>query len=245
MKNIKLTYRYDGSEFYGFQRQNRERTVQGEIEKVLKRFLKEEVNLTSSGRTDRGVHALTQVSNFKSNTPIPAENFCYMLNRKLPEDIIVLKSEEVEDEFHSRHSAISRSYLYIIKNKKEYNIYDRNYVTYVDYDINEKRLQEVLNPLIGVHNFESFRTADCGAEHAVREIQEIRVYREEEKLVVYLRANAFVKSMVRIIMGSALAVCKGIRDENYIIRKIENPDLLDEKLVASPKGLYLNEIVYK
>lgn len=245
MKNIKLTYSYDGSGFYGFQRQNRERTVQGEIEKLLKKFLKEEVNLTSSGRTDRGVHALTQVSNFKSNTPIPAENFSYMLNRKLPEDIIILKSEEVEDDFHSRHSAISRSYLYIIKNKKDYNIYDRNYVTYVDYDIDEKELEEVLFPLVGVHNFESFRTADCGAEHAVREMQEIRVYREDEKMVVYIKANAFVKSMVRIIMGSALAVCKGIRDKDYIIKKIENPNSLDEKLVASPKGLYLNEIVYK
>lgn len=245
MKNIKLTYSYDGSGFYGFQRQNRERTVQGEIEKLLKKFLKEEVNLTSSGRTDRGVHALTQVSNFKSNTPIPAENFRYMLNRKLPEDIIILKSEEVEDDFHSRHSAISRSYLYIIKNKKDYNIYDRNYVTYVDYDIDEKELEEVLFPLVGVHNFESFRTADCGAEHAVREMQEIRVYREDEKIMVYIKANAFVKSMVRIIMGSALAVCKGIRDKDYIIKKIENPNSLDEKLVASPKGLYLNEIVYK
>lgn len=245
MKNIKLTYRYDGSGFYGFQRQNRERTVQGEIEKILKKFLKEEVNLTSSGRTDRGVHALTQVSNFKSNTPIPAENFRYMLNRKLPEDIIILKSEEVEDDFHSRHSAISRSYLYIIKNKKDYNIYDRNYVTYVDYDIDEKELQEILSPLVGVHNFESFRTADCGAEHAVREMQEIRVYREDEKIMVYIKANAFVKSMVRIIMGSALAVCKGIRDKDYIIKKIKNPNSLDEKLVASPKGLYLNEIVYK
>ncbi len=245
MKNIKLTYRYDGSGFYGFQRQNRERTVQGEIEKLLKKFLKEEVNLTSSGRTDRGVHALTQVSNFKSNTPIPAENFRYMLNRKLPEDIIILKSEEVEDDFHSRHSAISRSYLYIIKNKKDYNIYDRNYVTYVDYDIDEKELQEILSPLVGVHNFESFRTADCGAEHAVREMQEIRVYREDEKIMVYIKANAFVKSMVRIIMGSALAVCKGIRDKDYIIKKIKNPNSLDEKLVASPKGLYLNEIVYK
>ncbi len=245
MKNIKLTYRYDGSGFYGFQRQNRERTVQGEIEKLLKKFLKEEVNLTSSGRTDRGVHALTQVSNFKSNTPIPAENFSYMLNRKLPEDIIILKSEEVEDDFHSRHSAISRSYLYIIKNKKDYNIYDRNYVTYVDYDIDEKELQEILSPLVGVHNFESFRTADCGAEHAVREMQEIRVYREDEKIMVYIKANAFVKSMVRIIMGSALAVCKGIRDKDYIIKKIKNPNSLDEKLVASPKGLYLNEIVYK
>ncbi len=245
MKNIKLTYRYDGSGFYGFQRQNRERTVQGEIEKLLKKFLKEEVNLTSSGRTDRGVHALTQVSNFKSNTPIPAENFRYMLNRKLPEDIIILKSEEVEDDFHSRHSAISRSYLYIIKNKKDYNIYDRNYVTYVDYDIDEKELQEILSPLVGVHNFESFRTADCGAEHAVREMQEIRVYRDDEKIMVYIKANAFVKSMVRIIMGSALAVCKGIRDKDYIIKKIKNPNSLDEKLVASPKGLYLNEIVYK
>ena len=245
MKNIKLTYRYDGSGFYGFQRQNRERTVQGEIEKLLKKFLKEEVNLTSSGRTDRGVHALTQVSNFKSNTPIPAENFRYMLNRKLPEDIIIIKSEEVEDDFHSRHSAISRSYLYIIKNKKDYNIYDRNYVTYVDYDIDEKELQEILSPLVGVHNFESFRTADCGAEHAVREMQEIRVYREDEKIMVYIKANAFVKSMVRIIMGSALAVCKGIRDKDYIIKKIKNPNSLDEKLVASPKGLYLNEIVYK
>ena len=117
-------------------------------------------------------------------------------------------------------------------------------MTYVDYDINMEKLQEILNPIVGVHNFESFRSADCGAEHAVREMQEIRVYSEGEKIVVYLKANAFVKSMVRIIMGSALAVCKGIREKEYIIKKLNNPDLMDEKLVASPRGLYLNEIIY-
>ncbi len=245
MKNIKLTYRYDGTNFVGFQRQNKGRTVQGELEKALKYFLKEDITLTSSGRTDKGVHALMQVSNFKSETPIPAKSLKYMLNGRLPEDIYILESEEADLEFHSRHSAVRRSYIYVIKHKKDYNIYDRNYVTYVDYDVNVEKLQEILNPLIGIHDFESFRTTDCGADHATREIEEIRVYKEGEKIVVYLKANAFVKSMVRIIMGSALAICKGIRDENYIKRRIEKPNPLDDKLTASPRGLYLNEVIYR
>ena len=246
MNNYRLTIQYDGSRYNGWQRLNdTDNTIEQILTDAIIKSTGEKTKLIGSGRTDAGVHALAQTANFRCRQRLDEMHFTEELNSMLPEDIRVNLTERVPLDFHSRHSAISRSYLYIIKNKKDYNIYDRNYVTYVDYDIDEKELQEILSPLVGVHNFESFRTADCGAEHAVREMQEIRVYREDEKIMVYIKANAFVKSMVRIIMGSALAVCKGIRDKDYIIKKIKNPNSLDEKLVASPKGLYLNEIVYK
>ena len=101
-----------------------------------------------------------------------------------------------------------------------------------------------MNPLVGRHNFESFRMTDCSSEHAIREIYSIKVKKEGERVAIYLTATSFVKSMVRIIIGSALKVHKGIRKEDYIIKKLENPNPLDEKLVAPPNGLYLYNIKY-
>jgi len=244
MRNIKLTYRYDGTNFLGFQRQNSGRTVQGEIEKVLDYFTGENINLISSGRTDRGVHAIKQVSNFKCSSKIPAENFKYIMNRKLPQDIYILNSEEVEERFHARHSAKSRSYVYYLKEYENYNIFDRNYNYYYKGKLDEKRIQEILNPLIGIHDFESFRMTDCGSEHAIRDLSEIKVVREGERVAIYIKATAFVKSMVRIIIGSMINVYKGNRGEEYIKNKLKNPDPLDEKLVAPPNGLFLYDIEY-
>lgn len=244
MRNIKITYRYDGTNFWGFQRQDSGRTVQEEIEKVLKYFTGEEINLVSSGRTDRGVHAIKQVSNFKTNSKIPAENFKYIMNRKLPSDIFIINSEEEEERFHARHSAKSRSYVYYLKEYENYNIFDRNYNYYYKGKLDEKKIQEILNPLIGIHNFESFRMTDCGSEHAIRDLSEIKVIREGERVAIYIKATAFVKSMVRIIIGSMINVYKGNRDSDYIINKLKNPNSLDEKLVAPANGLFLYDIEY-
>lgn len=244
MRNIKLVYSYDGTDFLGFQRQEEGRTIQNEIEKAIFHFTNEKINLITSGRTDKGVHAFMQVSNFFTESKIPGEKFKYILNRRLPLDICMISSEEVNENFHARHSTKERTYVYYIKEQENYNIFDRNFVYYYNGKINIDKLQNILNPLVGRHNFESFRMTDCSSEHAIREIYSIKVKKEGERVAIYLTATSFVKSMVRIIIGSALKVHKGIRKEDYIIKKLENPNPLDEKLVAPPNGLYLYNIKY-
>ena len=128
-KNIKIEFRYDGSRYYGFQRQPDKITVQGEIEKILRIVTKEEINLISAGRTDRGVHANHQVSNFYTSSTIPIEKYKYLLTRALPKDIDILSVEEVDENFNARHNAKMREYIYIISWEK--NPFEARYCKFV------------------------------------------------------------------------------------------------------------------
>ena len=243
MRNIKLIYEYDGTNFFGMQKQEKARTVAGEIEKCLKSILKEEINLINSGRTDRGVHALKQVSNFLTEGRIPAERLRYALSKSLPSDINLLGLKEVDEQFNARFSAKWRSYIYKLSYKKD--IFQRNRVMFIKEDINIEKINKILSVLKGSHDFGSFRKADCGAQNGIREIYEIYAYKNNDEIHIYLRANSFLKSMVRIIVGSALAVYFGEKPENYLINKLDNPNMQENgKIMAEPQGLYLYEVEY-
>lgn len=243
MKNIRIDYEYDGTNFFGMQKQEKERTVAGEIEKALNFFLKEKVNLINSGRTDRGVHALKQVSNFMTESRIPLDKLKYALSKALPSDINLLSLEEVSVDFNARFSANWRSYIYKLNPQKD--IFKRNRVMFIKEDIDIDKFNEILKPLIGEHDFGSFRKADCGAQNGIRNIYEIYSYRVNEEIHVYLKANSFLKSMVRIIIGSALAVYFGDKPEDYIIQKLNNPNMQENgKIMAQAQGLYLYEVNY-
>lgn len=243
MRNIKLIYEYDGTNFFGMQKQEKARTVAGEIEKSLKAILKEEINLINSGRTDRGVHALKQVSNFMTEGKIPTERLQYALSKALPNDINIIGLEEVEEDFNARFSAKWRSYIYKLSPKKD--IFQRNRVMFIKEDIEIEKLNEILLVLKGRHDFGSFRKADCGAQSGIREIYEIYAYKVKDEIYIYLKANSFLKSMVRIIVGSALAVYFGDKSKDYLINKLSNPDMQENgKIMAEPQGLYLYEVEY-
>ena len=242
MKNIKIRYRFDGSMFYGFQRQPGKRTVQGEIEKLLEVVLREKVNMISAGRTDRGVHALEQVSNFFTTSPIPVEKLKYALNKGLPLDIEIFEVEEVDMNFNSRFFAKNRGYKYIISWVK--NPFESRYVTLVREKIDKEIFFKILEPLIGVHDFNNFRLSDCGSKTSIREIYSIVVEEKENKLIVEIKGNSFLKSQIRIIIGTALDIFFGNYDENHLRDMLENPKKDFLKKVADPYGLYLSEINY-
>ena len=243
MRNIKLKYRYDGSLFYGFQRQIDKRTVQGEIEKLLAILLKENINMTSSGRTDRGVHALIQVSNFFTDSTIPAERLRYALNRGLPQDIDILDVEETDKDFNSRFDAKRRGYRYVISWDKD--PFKSRYETYVPKEIDIKRFKDILKPLVGVHDFDNFRMSDCGSKTSVREIYSIEVIPlEEKRIAVDIMGNSFLKSQIRIIIGTALDIYFNVRPENYIEDMLLHPGKDFVKRVAQPNGLYLAKVDY-
>ena len=243
MRNIKITYEYDGTNFFGMQRQKNDRTVAGEMERVIKTLLKEEVELINSGRTDRGVHALCQVSNFFTNSKIPLSNFKHALSNILPEDINLKNVEEVPEDFNSRFSAKWRSYIYKLSHNK--NIFDRNKVMFTKDEIDCEKLNEILKQLKGKHDFGSFRKADCTAVNGEREIYEIYSYKEKDEVHIYIKANSFLKSMVRIIVASSLAVYFNEKPKDYLKQKLNNPNIKENgKLIAPPQGLYLYEVNY-
>lgn len=243
MRNIKLTYRYDGSLFYGFQRQPEKRTVQGEIEKLLNVVFKKEIDMISSGRTDRGVHALIQVSNFYVDSTIPIERLKYILNRGLPLDIELLDVEEIEEKFNSRFDAKNRGYRYIIS--WERNPFRSRYETFINREIDIKRFYEILKPLIGIHDFNNFRLSDCGSKTSVREIYDIKIEKlEEKRIAIDLLGSSFLKSQIRIIIGTALNIYFKELPENYIEEMLKNPNKKYLKKVAPPYGLYLSQVNY-
>ena len=243
MRNIKITYRYDGSMFYGFQRQPEKRTIQGEIEKLLNIVLKENIDMVSSGRTDRGVHALIQVSNFYTHSTIPLDRLRYVLMRGLPLDIELLALEEVEERFNSRFDARCRGYSYQISWEK--NPFRSRYETYINKEIKIEKFQEILNVLKGKHDFNNFRMSDCGSKTSVREIYSIDVKKiEEKRIVVNIVGSSFLKSQIRIIIGTALSIYFGNLPENYMEEMLKNPTKKYIKKVAEPNGLYLSKVEY-
>ena len=211
-KNIKLEFRYDGSRYYGFQRQPNKITVQGEIEKILKIVTKEDINLISAGRTDRGVHANHQVSNFYTSSSIPVEKYKYLLTRALPKDIDILSVEEVSEEFNARHDAKMREYIYIISWKK--NPFEARYCKFVKDKIDAEKLENIFS------NF------------------------SENKLRICIRGSAFLKSQVRIMVGTALEVYYKNLAENHIELMLNDFSKEYKKYLVEAEGLYLNKINY-
>ena len=245
MRNIKITYSYDGSDFFGFQRQPDKRTVQGEIEKVLKIILKSDINMVTAGRTDRGVHANVQVSNFyiDESITIPLKNFQRALNKLLPNDIDIYKIEEVNLDFNSRFQAKKRAYEYIITWKKD--VFSRRYKTYVTKEIDCDKFLEILKPLIGEHDFNNFRLKDENNKTSIREIYKIETYlKDKNTMGIYIEGNAFLKTQIRIIVGIALDIYFGRKPENYIKLLLENPEEERKIEIAEPSGLYLTKVEY-
>ena len=245
MRNIKISYSYDGSDFYGFQRQPEKRTVQGEIERVLNIILKKNVNLTTAGRTDRGVHARVQVSNFvidKSLT-IPLENLKRAMNKLLPPDIDIFHICEENINFNARYMPKMRAYEYIITWKKD--VFSRRYKTYIPKSVDPEKLKKILSVLIGKHDFNNFRIKDENNRTTIREIYKIDVYfKNESEIGIYIEGSAFLKTQVRIIVGTALDVYFERKPKNYLKLLLDEPQVSRKIEIAEPCGLYLTKVEY-
>ena len=246
MRNVKIIYQYDGSKYHGFQRQKNKDTVQGDIEKLIFDRFNQKINMISSGRTDKGVHALEQVSNFTISKNIPLFAIKNQINKALIGKVKILDIEEINDSFNARFDAKSRTYVYILKKESKITPFEVDYVSPISHDINVDKLKLILQPIIGKHNFISFSKKDNALRNPVREIYGINCYynENEEKYYIEIRGNSFLKTMIRIIIGSALAIYYNKQDTNYITFKLENPSEDGHKIIAPSNGLYLYKIEY-
>ena len=245
MKNIFIEYAYDGSQFHGSQRQPGIRTVQGEIERGLKVITKENINLITAGRTDRGVHALKQISNFYTNGTIPEEKLFYALSNFLPDDIQLFVLKEVEKDFNARFDAKKRIYKYIITNDK--SPFKAKYMTYVKDKIDIAKLQSIMNIFVGEHDFTNFMLTDKSCRNAEREIYSIKIkeeVKENKNIEIYIEGSSFLKSQIRLMIGGAILVLKGKISLFELKDYLNNPLLKCKKNVASAAGLYLYDIKY-
>lgn len=244
MKRIKLTIAYDGTNYCGWQIQPNGVTIEEVINKKLSQLMGENIIVIGASRTDSGVHALGNVAVFDTDTTIPPERISYALNRTLPEDIVITKSEEVAADFHPRYRKCSKTYEYHIINTKVSVPTKRLTNYFVSYDLNVERMKMAASHLIGTHDFVSFCNIRTDVEDTVRTLYELNITQVGDEITLSIRGNGFLYNMVRIIVGTLLRVGRGFYGPDKVKEILEAKDRTAAGVTAPPHGLFLVEIDY-
>ncbi len=247
MRNFKLTIEYDGTNFNGWQIQSQgERTVQGEIQKVLLQVFKQKVTVFASGRTDAGVHALGQVVNFKVRSKMSPRDVQNALTAYLPSDIVVRAAEEVDLDFHAQYSAKGKTYRYTILHRSYASAKERNFSHFYPHKLNLVKMRKEARALVGKHDFKSFEATDHErAKHStVRKIKRIDIRKKDHWVTVEIEADGFLYKMVRNIIGTLLDAGSGRLPVEGIKGILEKRDRDNAGDTAEPQGLCLVEVKY-
>ena len=247
MPNICLTIAYDGTDYSGWQLQKNSKTIQGEIEKALKRILREKVKLISSGRTDSGVHAKAQIVNFNTTKNIPLRKIQSALNSNLPKSISVNKVKEVHSEFHAQFKAKSKLYRYTILNSESDDPFLRRYYYKVPFILDVSKMKKASKALLGKHDFKAFqkKKGRSKIKDTVRNITKIAIFKKKNFIYINIEADGFLHNMVRNIVGTLIEVGRGY----FHPEKMKKILLSKRRETAGPtapaKGLSLIKVKYK
>lgn len=248
-QNIAMQIEYDGSDFYGFQKQkNNIRTVQGALEYAICEFTGESVKIVNAGRTDTGVHATNQVINFK--TPIVRDLYKWHrgINALLPKDIVVKNVALVPEDFHSRYTAISRTYSYylLISECRSSILYKK--VGWYHQKLDICKMQEATQILVGQHDFSSFRASNCQAQTAIRNITYANIctnsYLHPDIICLNITANAFLYHMVRNIVGALIYIGNGKLSIDNFKELLAERDRKNAPPTFMSDGLYFTKVEY-
>ncbi|MEK3889030.1 tRNA pseudouridine(38-40) synthase TruA [Bacillus sp. FSL K6-3431] len=246
MQRYKGTIAYDGSGYSGYQIQINGKTVQEMLEKALKKMHKGiEIKVTSSGRTDAGVHAYGQVFHFDSPLILSSDRWVNALNGLLPQDVALQSMEKVSQDFHARYDVVGKTYKYFLYTGKIRDPLKRKFTSYYPYKLNIDHMREAISHFIGTYDFTSFCSAKTTKENRVRTISTLHMEECENEIIFTFTGNGFLYNMVRIIVGTLLHVGNGK------IAPSDIPDILaacDRKRAgqtAPAEGLYLWEVYYK
>ncbi len=242
MKNYKLILSYDGTDFHGWQRQPKKRTVQGTLEDSLAQITQKKINITGAGRTDAGVHAQAQVANFKASLSLEDDELFRALNSLLPRDVRVTSLERTDLDFHARKMAKSKIYQYRIVNSTNISPFIMRYVLHWPSPLKVQRMREAAPLFIREADFTSFssnRLLD-----PVRKVTRSELHKKGNEIIYTVEANGFLRYMVRTMAGTLLEVGKG----KLLPEQIEALFRKKERSLASPtapaKGLCLIKVNY-
>lgn len=230
---------YDGSQYGGWQIQNNVNTVQGEIHVALEKIFNESLSILGSSRTDAGVHAEAQYFCFQVVTNIPVARIAHILNLHLPEDIVVLSSVYVPDEFHPIVHSIEKGYRYEIDNGLFKDPLRRKYSWHISKPLNVEAMREAAKVLMGTHDFKSFCVEGCQVKTTVRTIHDIQIITNGNQILLHVSGNGFLHNMVRIITGTLVAVGVGRFTPKDIQRILNGLNRQDAGPTAPPHGLVL------
>ena len=235
---------YQGTNYYGWQKQVGFISVQSKIEEVLSQIYDMPINITGSGRTDAGVHAYKQYFHFVTEKEKDLKQLAYAMNKMLPEDIHILSLEKVDDDFHARYNAKRKIYEYdiLLKNKEVFN-YDLAYLCPMDLDVD--LLKEALKLFEGEHNYQDFTSKEEDEGNFVRTIYSIEVKQENDLIKIRFEGNGFMRYQIRNMVGSAIAVANKKEDISFIkyhLQSNKNREIIAYK--APAVGLYLVDVIY-
>lgn len=260
MRHIRLIVEYDGTDLCGWQRQANGPTVQGHLEAALGKLLAHEVTVVGASRTDAGVHARGQVASFRTERAIPLHGIRRGLNSLLPPAIAVAEASEVADDFHPRFSATGKHYRYLVLTRGDRSPRWRNRAWHHPGSLDLVAMRQASGALIGEHDFAAFRAAGCTARTTVRRIEEIAIagggepggggiaenaeIRDPCLVAVDVRGNAFLRNMVRIVVGTLVEVGTGCRPAGQVAEILASRDRTQAGITAPAHGLELVSVRY-
>ena len=239
---VKCIVSYDGSQFHGFQVQPTLRTVQGEIQDALKKITQEDIIIHGSGRTDAGVHAISQVFHFDTSKHLPEKQWKRAINHFMPRDIYIKDSFIVDEDFHSRYSASWKEYRYYLS-MQEYDPIQANYVCQLGRPLDVKLMQKTAAYYIGCHNFASFCAADPYG-NTYRTVYEVEISEDHQQLCFRFKGDGFRRYMVRYMVGALIRVGLHKMDPLQVKEMVDSAGAIQCLHKAKAEGLYLYHVGY-
>lgn len=245
MKRVRMVVAYDGTNYKGWQIQPNGITIEEVLNRKLSELLGEEIVVTGASRTDSGVHSLGNVAIFDTNTRMPAEKISFALNQRLPEDIVVQKSEEVAPDWHPRYQNSTKTYEYRILNRT-FRMPTRRFDTYFyHHALDVDKMREAAGYLVGEHDFKSFCAVGAQVKTTVRTIYACEVVKENDIITIRVTGNGFLYNMVRIIAGTLVRVGGGEMEPERIPKILAAHDRAKAGPTAPAHGLTMIGIVYE
>lgn len=242
--NIKLTIEYDGTNYHGWQIQPNGETIQAVLEHALATFLGTPTRIIGSGRTDAGVHALGQVANFVCDKNVDMHRIQRALNALTPRDINIRNVEVVPDQFDARRDARSRVYQYRVLSRPTPSPFYRTYAWHLHQELDRPAMSEAIQYLVGEHDFSAFRAAGCDADHAIRKVYRSSLDDSGDILAFTIEATAFLRHMVRNILGTLVEVGTRERTPDSFAEVLRGGDRTNAGPTAPAHGLFLMEVKY-
>jgi tRNA pseudouridine38-40 synthase len=248
LRAFKMTLAYDGTDFVGWQRQPKRRTVQAELEKAILEITRTKVHCVASGRTDAGVHALGQVASFESPTLISGPALCKGLNALLPDDIVVFEVVEARPRFHAIRDAVRKRYRYVIQDGPHRDLFARKYLWHIRKTLDVEAMQQAALGLVGTHDFESYQSSGSSRLTTIRTVYDVMVERRRaeltDRVIIEVESNGFLYNMVRNIAGTLVEVGKGRQSIDWPARVLTEKDRRAAGMTAPPEGLFLIGVEY-
>ena len=243
-QNYRLTIAYDGSRFFGWERQPDKDTIQGKLEAVLGALQGHPVNVIGAGRTDAGVHARAMTASVVLDVTETPDALRDYLNRYLPDAIAVREVKEAAPRFHARYNALGKTYRYTVFVGEVKPVFDRKYVTMLPYVPDVERMRKAAAYLVGEHDFAAFCGNPRMKKSTVRTVDTIDIQQRKDRITFTFHGNGFLQNMVRILVGTLLEVGRGFWEPEQVQAILDSRDRRQAGPTAPPEGLCLMKVDY-